>query len=102
MINPNNLLEKFLGPNAGDSIRQAGGDAKQKLDGMGLGGFGGGAMAGGILGLILGSKKMRKMAGGVVGYGGAAAAGAMAFKAYQNWQQGKAAATAPVATQADT
>jgi len=101
MINSNNLLEKFLGPNAGDSMRQAGGDAKQKLDGMGLGGFGGGTMVGGILGLMLGSKKMRKMAGGVLGYGGAAAAGAMAFKAYQNWQQGKAAATAPVATQAD-
>lgn len=101
MINANNLLEQFLGPNAGNSIRQAGGSAKQQLDSMGMGGFGGGAVAGGLLGLLLGSKKMRKMAGGVVGYGGAAAAGAMAFKAYQNWQQGKAAATAPVATQAD-
>jgi uncharacterized membrane protein YebE (DUF533 family) len=101
MINPSNLFEQFLGPDAANSMRQAGGSAKQQLDGMGMGGFGGGAVTGGILGLLLGSKKMRKMAGGVVGYGGAAAAGAMAFKAYQNWQQGKVAATAPVATRAD-
>ena len=101
MINPNSLFEQFMGPNAGNSIRQAGGSVKQQIDGMGMGGFGGGAIAGGILGLVLGNKKMRKMAGGAVGYGGAAAAGAMAFKAYQNWQQGKAAASAPVATTAD-
>ena len=101
MIDPNNLLQQFLGGDIANKMQQAGGSAKNQLDGMGMGGFGGGAMVGGILGLLLGGKKMRKMAGGVVGYGGAAAAGAMAFKAYQNWQQGKAAATAPVATQAD-
>jgi uncharacterized membrane protein YebE (DUF533 family) len=101
MINPNTLFEQFLGPNAANSVRQAGGDAKQQLNNMGLGGFGGGALTGGILGLMLGSKKMRKMAGGAIGYGGAAAAGAMAYKAWQNWQEGKSAATAPVATQAD-
>jgi uncharacterized membrane protein YebE (DUF533 family) len=44
---------------------------------------------------------MRKMAAGVVGHGGAAVAGAMAHKACQNWQQGKASATAPLAKQAD-
>jgi len=101
MIDPNNLLQQFLGGDIANKMQQAGGSAQQQLDGMGMGGFGGGAVVGGILGLLLGGKKMRKMAGGVVGYGGAAAAGAMAFKAYQNWQQGKAAATAPVATQAD-
>lgn len=41
------------------------------------------------------------MAGGMIGYGGAAAAGALAYKAYQNWQQGKQVATAPVASPAD-
>ncbi|OGT70887.1 MAG: hypothetical protein A3H44_05350 [Gammaproteobacteria bacterium RIFCSPLOWO2_02_FULL_57_10] len=101
MINANNLLEQFLGPNAGNTLRQAGGSAKQQLDGMGMGGFGGGAVVGGLLGLMLGGKKMKKMAKGVVGYGGAAVAGAMALKAYQNYQQGKAAATAPVITPAD-
>lgn len=97
MIDPNNLLQQFLGGDVANKMQQAGGSAKQQLDGMGMGGFGGGAVVGGILGLLLGGKKMRKMAG----YGGAAAAGAMAFKAYQSWQQGKAVATAPVATQAD-
>ncbi len=101
MIDPNNLLQQFLGGDIANKMQQAGGSAKQQLDGMGMGGFGGGAVVGGILGLLLGGKKMKKMAKGVIGYGGAAAAGAMAYKAYENWQQGKAAATAPVATQAD-
>ncbi|MAY56408.1 MAG: protein YebE [Gammaproteobacteria bacterium] len=69
--------------------------------GAGKGSFVKGAAAGGILGLLVGNKKMRKMAGGMIGYGGAAAAGALAYKAYQNWQQGKQVATAPVASPAD-
>jgi len=97
MINAGKLLEQFLGPDAAAKVQQAGGSARQQLDGMGMGGFGGGAVVGGLLGLLLGGKKMKKVAG----YGGAAAAGALALKAYQNWQQGKAAATAPVAAQAD-
>ncbi len=101
MINANALLEKFLGPNATSQIGQAGSTAKQSLDNVGLGGFGGGAITGGILGLLVGSKKMRKMAGGIVGYGGAAAAGALAYKAYQNWEGGKAVASAPLASQTD-
>ena len=101
MIDPNNLLQQFLGGDVANKMQQAGGSAKQQLDGMGMGGFGGGAVVGGILGLLLGGKQMKKMAKGAIGYGGAAAAGAMAYKAYQNWQQGKVAATAPVATQAD-
>jgi uncharacterized membrane protein YebE (DUF533 family) len=102
MIDANKLLAQFLGANATGSLRQAGGAAKQQLDSLGLGGFGGGAAVGGLLGLMLGGKKLKKMAKGTVGYGGAAIAGALAYKAYQNWQQGKAAATAPVATSADT
>jgi uncharacterized membrane protein YebE (DUF533 family) len=100
-MDANRLLEQFLGPSAGNSVRQAGGAAKQQLNSMGMGGFGGGAVVGGLLGLMLGGRKMKKMARGAVGYGGAAVAGALAYKAYQNWQQGKAAATAPVATPAD-
>lgn len=52
-----------------------------------LGGFGGGALAGGALGLLLGNKKMRKMGGKFAAYGGAAALGALALKTYQDWQQ---------------
>lgn len=101
MFDPNNLLEQFLGPDAAKKMQQAGSSAKTQLDGMGMGGFGGGAVVGGVLGLLLGGKKLQKMAKGAAGYGGAAVVGAMAYKAFQNWQQGKAAATAPVTTQAD-
>jgi uncharacterized membrane protein YebE (DUF533 family) len=94
-MNSNSLLEQFLGADAGQKLRQAGGSVKQKADNAGMGGFAGGALAGGLLGLVLGNKKARKMAKGVVGYGAAAGAGALAFKAYQNWQQGKAVETAP-------
>ena len=59
------------------------------------GGFAGGLATGGLLGAVLGSKKMRKkvakMGGGVVGYGGSAALGALALKAYQSWQAGQSA-----------
>lgn len=65
-----------------------------------LGGFGGGALAGGALGLLLGNKKFRKMGGKFATYGGAAALGALALKTYQDWQQktaAQAAAGAPAA-----
>ncbi|MBU0725193.1 MAG: tellurite resistance TerB family protein [Alphaproteobacteria bacterium] len=101
-MDPTKLLDQFLGGDTKARLQQAGGTAKQKFDSFGgVGGFAGGAAAGGLLGLLLGNKKVRKMAGGVAGYGGAAALGALAFKAYQNWQQGKQAETAPAATQAD-
>ena len=52
----------------------------------------GGLAAGGLLGVLMGNKKMRKtagkMAGGAVGLAGAAALGAVAFNAYKNWQSG--------------
>lgn len=52
-----------------------------------LAGAGGGALATGALSLLLGSKKSRKMGGKVLTYGGLAALGALAYKAYGNWQQ---------------
>jgi uncharacterized membrane protein YebE (DUF533 family) len=39
-----------------------------------------------LLGLLLGGKGVRKMAGGALGYGGAAVLGALALKAYQDYQ----------------
>ena len=101
-MDPTRLLEQFLGGDAKTMLSQGGGKAKQKLDAFGgVGGFAGGAAAGGLLGVLLGSKKVRKMAGGAVGYGCAAALAVLAYKAYQNWQQGKAAGSAPTATAAD-
>ncbi len=52
-----------------------------------LAGKGGAALGGGALGLLLGSKKGRKMGGKILTYGGLAALGVLAYKAYGNWQQ---------------
>ncbi len=51
-----------------------------------LSGKGGAALAGGALGLLLGSKNGRNAGGKVLTYGGLAALGAIAYKAYGNWQ----------------
>ena len=59
------------------------------LLGGSLGGIGGGAVAGGLAALLLGSKSGRKLAGNALALGGMAAVGALAYKAYQNYQAGK-------------
>ncbi len=94
-MNPQSLLEQFLGP---DAAQRAGGavqSAKGGLAKSGLGGVAGGLAAGGLLGVLIGNKKARKkvgkLAGGVVGYGAAAGLGALAYRAYQNWQTGQQA-----------
>ena len=66
------------------------------------GGMMGGLAAGGLLGVLVGNKKMRKtagkLAGGAVGLGGAAILGAVAYSAYKNWQTGgKATPESPAA-----
>jgi len=94
-MNPQGILEQFIGPNAGGSAGGALQNAKGKLANSGMAGVAGGLAAGGLLGVLLGNKKARKkvekVAGGVVGYGGAAALGALAYSAYSNWQAGKQA-----------
>lgn len=54
-----------------------------------LSGAGGGALGAGAIGMLLGSKKARKMGGKVAMYGGMAALGALAYRAYNDWQQGQ-------------
>lgn len=54
-------------------------------------------LTGGIAGLLLGSKKGRKLAGNALTYGGLAVAGALAYRAYQNYQAGKQATPAAAA-----
>ncbi|WP_439599379.1 tellurite resistance TerB family protein [Falsiroseomonas sp.] len=66
-----------------------------------LGGFAGGAAAGGLLGMLLGGKGKRRGGGGLLSHGGAAVLGALAHRAWQNWQAGQAPASAPVATPQD-
>jgi uncharacterized membrane protein YebE (DUF533 family) len=62
-----------------------------------LSGAGGGALAAGAMGLLLGDKRIRKTGGKVALYGGLAALGVIAYKAYGNWQaqQGRAPQTEP-------
>jgi uncharacterized membrane protein YebE (DUF533 family) len=57
--------------------------------GNNLGGIGGGAVAGGLAALLLGSKGGRKLAGNALQLGGMAVVGAIAYKAYRDWQGGK-------------
>lgn len=106
-MNPQSLLEQFLGTGAGQnnatgqgaglgqSVGGALANAKGKMANSGMGGIAGGVAAGGLIGLLLGNKKARKsvgkVAGGVAAYGGAAALGALAFNAYKNWQSGQSA-----------
>jgi len=97
------LLQQVL--QSGQSLLQDGGSRVSQAAPAAsakLGGFGGGALAGGALGLLLGNKKFRKMGGKFATYGGAAALGALALKTYQDWQRNASPASgtatpAPVA-----
>ncbi|MGF1753336.1 tellurite resistance TerB family protein [Vibrio makurazakiensis] len=51
-----------------------------------LGALGAGAVGGGVLGMLMGSKKTKKMGKKAVGIGGAAALGALAYKVYNDYQ----------------
>ena len=85
MFDPKQLLDQVLGSAAAGNARSAGRDFVDRLDGTkGSKAFAGGAVAGGLLGLLLGGGRRR--GGGLLGYGGAAALGALALQAYQNYQ----------------
>ncbi|WP_102794329.1 tellurite resistance TerB family protein [Bowmanella denitrificans] len=85
------LLDQLLKSGSGQSVNEL----KGKLGNTGglgglsqmLSGKGGAALGGGALGLLLGSKKGRKLGGKVLTYGGLAALGVVAYKAYGNWQK---------------
>lgn len=94
------LLQQIMQSSQGaaSSGRPGQGGLGQKISEQ-ASGFGGGAVVGGLLGMLLGNKKFRKMGGSMAGYGGAAALGALALKVYQNWQTqnaGQEAQPAPV------
>ena len=69
----------------------------------GFGQLGTGIAAGGVLGLLLGTKRGRSIGGSALKYGSVAALGAVAFRAYSQWQAqqaeqaSKSAAPAPAA-----
>lgn len=107
MFDAKKLLDQFMGGAPGG---QGGGPA------AGVGGGGGGfldqvqgyarnnplltgGVAGGLAGLLLGSKFGRSIAGDAVKYGGMAVLGGLAYKAYRDWQATKGEA-APVPAEA--
>jgi uncharacterized membrane protein YebE (DUF533 family) len=93
MIDPKQLLDQVLGSAAAGNARNAGREIVDRLDATkGSNAFAGGAVAGGLLGLLMGGG--RHHGGGLLGYGGAAALGALALQAYQNYQT-KQGATLP-------
>jgi uncharacterized membrane protein YebE (DUF533 family) len=91
------MQQKSAGSSAGGSAGGLGGALGGLLGGAGKGGqggdlgtllkgAGGGALAAGALGMLLGNKSARKMGGKALTYGGLAALGVVAYKAYSNWQ----------------
>ncbi|KRB05373.1 MULTISPECIES: tellurite resistance TerB family protein [Pseudomonas] len=102
-MNTRGLLDQLLKSgqdllqNKAGSPQQKGASGGTSALGSLLSGASGGALAAGAMGLLLGSKKARKVGGKVAVYGGLAALGVLAYKAYGNWQaqQGDAAATEP-------
>lgn len=87
------LLHGFLGSgataSATDTLSQAGTAAKGAMGSV-PGGLAGGAVAGGLMALVLGTKKGRKIGGKALKYGGAAALGGLAFKAYSDYRSKQA------------
>lgn len=83
MLDAKRLLDQFVG-----------GQGSQGGGGEFLRGAGGGALAGGLAALILGTKTGRKLGGEALKLGGIAAVGALAYKAFSDWQAGKQVAPA--------
>lgn len=78
MLDAKRLLDQFLGDQS--NVRGSG----EFLRGMG-----GGALVGGLAMLLLGTKRGRKLGGSTLKLGGMAAVGALAYKAYRDWQASK-------------
>lgn len=100
-MNTKSLLDQLL--QSGQSLLQgqlsgthkavSGGSPGGPLSGLGQS-LGKGALASGALSMLLGSKRMRKVGGKGLAYGGLAALGVLAYRAYSDWQK-QNAATAP-------
>lgn len=94
----NAFLDQLLKTGAGmlNDAKASAGQARASGD---LGKYATGAAVGGVLGLLLGTKRGRSVGGSALKLGSVAAIGALAWKAYQDYQaaqQAKGAAGAPV------
>ncbi|KQN49892.1 hypothetical protein ASE98_24345 [Pseudomonas sp. Leaf48] len=96
-MNTRGLLDQLF-KSGQDLLQNKAGGAQGKSASGGLGsllsGAGGSALAAGAMGLLLGNKKARKVGGKVAVYGGLAALGVLAYKAYGNWQAQSGAGSA--------
>jgi uncharacterized membrane protein YebE (DUF533 family) len=107
MIDAKRLLDRFLGAGQDSGSGGVAGAADRQSAAAGLPGSVGGALgsiqdyarqnpllagglAGGLASVLLGSKGVRRLAGTALTYGGVAAIGGLAYKAYQDYQAGKA------------
>lgn len=92
------LLDNLLGGvkdlTGGQSAGQLAGKARATWDGQSN--MTKGAVAGGLLALLL-SGNARKLLGTGIKLGGAALIGGLAYKAYEDWKAGKSASDGPVA-----
>lgn len=99
-MNTRGLLDQLLKSGSDYLARQSGTAGKPATQGSAdplsgfLSGAAGGALAAGAMGLLMGNKKARKVTGNVAMYGGLAALGVVAYKAYDNWQKNQSAAPA--------
>jgi len=96
MIDPQKLIEQFLGGGANNAATGQDGKVQPGKTGsaldaipVSLKGFGGGMAAGGLAAVLLGTKGGRKMAKSAVKLGGLAMLGGLAYKAYNDWQATK-------------
>lgn len=107
MFDARKLLEEFLGPTAGTSGGGQGGGGPDDLLRRGQeylrsnsGSLARGALAGGLAGLLLGTKGGRKLGKSALTYGGMALVAGLAYKAYRDYSSG-GRAPAPAQDTAD-
>ncbi|MHA6641522.1 tellurite resistance TerB family protein [Mesorhizobium sp. A623] len=95
MFDPKKLLDDLLGsqvPGTSGTVRDKAEQAVQYAKNNPL-------AAGALAAVLLGTGTGRQVTGAAVKLGGLAAIGGLAYKAYQNYQSGKAPADAPVASE---
>ncbi len=84
MFDAKQLLSQYLGAQDASS-------GENPVNAGNLKGLAGGALAGGLTGLLAGTKTGRKIGKHALVYGGTAVVGGLAYKAWRDWHDGKAA-----------
>ena len=86
----NQALKSDLIKQGADALGKHSSNIKSSSNSSQLKTLGAGAIGGGLIGMLMGSKKSKKMAkkmgSGALKVGGAAALGALAYKVYNDWQ----------------